>query len=538
MSFFFKRAARYAALSGVLLAVLGSGLSSAANSAESAPVKGGTLVAVINPEPNQLNTSFNNQYANTVVSANIFDGLVTYDEQLQPKPALALSWEVAADGLSIKFSLRPGVRWHDGVAFTSADVRYSALELWKKTHARGRITFAPLVDVETPDALTAIFRLAYPAPVIMSALNTGESQILPKHLYENTDVRKNVYNTKPIGTGPFRFKEWRKGQFVELERNPDYWDKGKPYLDKLIFRTIPDAAGRGAALEAGEVQYVPYAGVPFSDVARLRKDPRFKFETRGYGYHSQVYYLEFNLRRQSLNNVKVRQAIAHAIDKQGLIDTVFYGIGAAAGSPVPASLGKLSNPDVPVYRYDPAAAERLLDEAGFPRAANGVRFALNLDVSPSSERFPYAAEYLRQGLKRVGIEVKTVLSDGPTYLRKIYTAYDFDFTIQPYSTLLDPEMGLTRTYWSKAASPGVPYVNASGYASKEADGLIESYQREANQRRRESLFKDFQRVAMTDLPLIPVMEAPFFTFYSSKLHGVNFQPDGVLSSFANAWLSR
>ncbi len=146
--------------------------------------------------------------------------------------------------------------WHDGKPFTSADVAFSVLEIWKKYHSRGRSTFANVVAADTPDPLTVVWRLSRPAPYIISALASIESQILPRHLYAGTDILTNPHNVAPVGTGPFRFVEWKRGQYVALARNPNYWDKGKPYLDRVIFRLLPDAASLSTALETGEAQFV------------------------------------------------------------------------------------------------------------------------------------------------------------------------------------------------------------------------------------------------------------------------------------------
>ncbi len=529
-------------LQAALFAPLAVGLNSVtaqtSPAADATPVRGGTLIAAVHPAPNQLNVSFNNQYANAVVGSNIFDGLLTYDDEQNAHGVLATSWDVSPDGLAITLKLREGVKWHDGEPFTSADVRYSILEVLKKVHPRARITFSAVEDVETPDAHTAILRLSRPSPVILNSLNAVEAQILPRHLYEGTDVRTNPYNAKPVGTGAFRFKEWKKGQYVELERNPDYWDEGKPYLDRLIFRDIPDPAARAAALETGDIQYLPFAGVPFSDVERLRQRPDLVYEPRGYSYNAQIYYLMFNLKRPETGNLKVRQAFAHAVDKQGLINTVWYGLSEPANGPVPASLTRFYTDDKPTYAYDPALAEKLLDEAGYPRKANGVRFSLQLDLSPSSNAFVPAGEFLRQNLRKVGIDLRPVSSEPSTYLKKVWTDYNYDVIINGFSTLFDPEMGLTRQFWSKAVSPGVPYISATGYASDETDRIIEAYQSELDPAKRVEQFHELQRLTLRDLPLLPVMNAPFFTFHHARVQGLDVGPDGSRSSFRNAWLAK
>jgi peptide/nickel transport system substrate-binding protein len=501
------------------------------------PIRGGTLVAVVQPEPTVLTTTVNNTFPNGVVSVNVFDGLVAYDETLSPRPSLAESWEVTPDGLSMTFHLRRDVRWQDGVPFDSADVRYSMLEVWKKVHPRGRITFSEVLDVETPDPHTAIFRLRRPSLVILSALNAMEAQILPRHLYEGTDVLTNPHNLRPVGTGPFRFKSWKHGEFIELERNPDYWDTGKPYLDRIIFRIIPDAGARAAALEAGDVQYAPYDPVPFADFERVSKLPELAVSTKGYDWQSQYLMLEFNLRNPFLANLKVRQAIAHAIDKQGLTDTVWYGVGKPATGPIPSSLTTFYTSDVPRYDYDPKRAEALLDEAGYPRKDGGVRFAISDDYMPFNEAFQNNAEYIRQSLKRVGIEMTVRSQDLPSYLRRVYTNYDFATNTGQFSVFMDPQLGLDRQYWSKAISPGIPWTNVSGYANPEMDRIIEASMFAADPAERAALFRQMQRLAMTDLAILPLMEIEHFTVYSHRLHGLPASPDGALSSLKSVWLA-
>nr|WP_249729941.1 ABC transporter substrate-binding protein [Chelatococcus sp. YT9] len=455
---------------------------------------------------------------------------------MAPQPGLAERWEVPADGRSITFHLRKGVKWHDGAEFTSADVEFSALELWKKLHARGRVTFASLEDVETPDAHTAVFHLNAPAPVILSALNAAESQVLPKHLYENTDILKNPYNNAPVGTGPFRFKEWKRGQYVLLEKNPDYWEVGKPYLDRIIFRVIPDAASRAAALETGEVLYAPFTAVPLADVKRLQVSAELAVETRGYAFQSHVFLLDLNLSNPVLADVRVRRAIAHAINRQGLIDTVWYGFGKPAISPVPSHLTRFHNPEVPSYDYDPAAAEKLLDEAGYPRKDNGARFSITHDYLPFGETYKYAGDYIRDNLKRVGIDFVLRGQDYPTWTRRVYSDWDFDTDSNTIAVMMDPEMGLPRLIISTNHVRGVPASNNSGYNNPEADRVIRAFQIEPDAVKRKALFDELQVLVMRDLPILPLSEMRHVTLYNRKVHGLGTGPDAALAALSNVWI--
>lgn len=500
------------------------------------PRPGGTLTAIVQPEPTAMTSGINNTYANGVVSSNIFDGLVTYDKDFNPQPSLATAWETSADGLTITFHLRHGVKWHDGVPFTAADVKFSLEEVWKKLHARGRVTFAAVNEVQTPDNYTVVLKLAHPSPVIFSAVNAVEAQILPRHLYAGTHIATNPHNVKPIGTGPFRFKEWQRGQFIALEKNPDYWEAGKPLVDKLVFRIIPDAASRSAALETGEVLYAPYNPVPLADVQRLKALPDLAVDTHGYEWQASFYFIEFNLRRPELANLKVRQAIAHAIDRKGLIDTVWYGFGKPADSPIVSAVTRFHAPGLPQYDYDPAKAEQLLDAAGYPRQADGVRFRITLDHQPFNDTFANTDEYIRQNLKRVGIEATVRNQDLPTFLRKVYGDYDFDINGGQFSGYSDPQMGVLRQYSSKTIKAGIPWVNASNYRNPKMDEVIEAIQAQGDGPQRVASFHEFQRIAQADLPVFPLFEMRNFSVYSTRLGGVSQAPDGALSSLKNVWL--
>lgn len=500
-----------------------------------APSRGGTLVAVINPEPTVLSSAINNHYSVNVTSPNVYDGLLAYDDAMTPLPSLAVRWETAPDNLAITFHLRANVKWHDGKPFTARDIRYSALELWKKLHPRGRSTFASVTDVETPDDLTAIFRLSRPSPIILSALSSSESQVLPAHLYEGTEPAKNPHNIKPVGTGPFRFVSWQKGEFIEFERNPDYWDDGKPYLDRLIFRIIPDAASRAAAFETGDVQYGPFDPVPLADVARLKENPKLAFTTDGYAWLSPIFTFEFNVKDAIVGDVKVRQAIANAIDRQGLIDAAWYGFGTVAESPVPHYL-KAFTSDLPHYAFDPKKAEHLLDVAGYPRKADGVRFPLTFDYESNSDALQNTAEFLRQNFKQVGIDLKLRSQDTAAIYKRVYTEYDYQTRAGQFSSMIDPAMGLYRLYATKSISKGVPNTNGARYSNPDLDKLIEITQSSPDPDKRLAAFHEWQKIAMTDLPNFPLFELQRLTVYSSRLHGLTKTPDQAFSSLKDVWL--
>ncbi|SNB70819.1 peptide/nickel transport system substrate-binding protein [Arboricoccus pini] len=529
------RLSRRSAVSRLALASLLAPLGPELVLAATTPRRGGTLTAIVQPEPVVLTAAVNTAAPTQFVSGNVFDGLVDYAFDLSLRPSLATSWEVAPDGKTITFHLRQGVLWHDGQPFTSADVKWSLENVWQTIHPRNKSIYKNVETVDVPDEHTVVLRLKAPSLAIMSTLNASGATILPRHLYEGTDILTNPYNNKPIGTGPFVFKEWKKGEYILLERNPHYWDQDKPYLDKLIFKVVPDAAARAAALEKGEAQYAILSPVPLREAERLGKLPQLRIETRGYEWLSPVFYLDFNIDNPYLKDVKVRQALAHAIDLQAIAKIVWYGFAVPAISPVPSTVPFFHNPDVPRYAFDPARAETLLDEAGLKRGANGVRFKLTHDFLPYGDDFKRTGDYLKQALKRVGIEVDIRAQDTASFIKRVYADRDFDVSSSWNGAFPDPQMGITRIYWSGWVGSGTPWTNASGYKNPLVDDLIDQAAISPDAKARAELFRKFQTVVQTDLPTLPLAELRFFTLHAANLRDLTQQGDQVYASVKNAW---
>ena len=524
------------------LPLLGGLLAAPANAAApaqaaEAPRAGGTLTTIIQPEPVILTSALNSAAPTGFFSANVFDGLIEYDNDFKLKPALAQRWDISKDSKTLTFHLRPNVKWHDGKPFTSADVKWTLENVWKKLHPRNQILFGKVTRVDTPDALTVVLHFSEPSLAVLSSLNSNGAQVLPKHLYEGTDILNNPYNNKPVGTGPFVFKEWSKGNYIVLERNPDYWDKGKPYLDKIVFKVIPDASARAAALEKGEVQYAPFNPVPLKDAQRLSQLPSLKLETRGYEWLSPWLFMDVNIDRPYFKDVRVRQALAHAIDLNTLNKVVWFGFGKPAVSPVVSTLGQFFNPSVPKYPYDPARAEALLDAAGLKRGADGNRLKIQIDYLPYGDDYKRSAEYIKQALKRVGVDVTVRTQDTPTYTRRVYGDRDFDLAVVWFAGFADPLVGVTRAYRSDTVGKNIPWSNGSGYRGDEANRLIDQAQGSPSQAERVELFRKFQSVVQTDLPSIPLLELRFFTVQSSNLRDTVSGVDQVYASLKRAWLA-
>ncbi|MCW2474925.1 ABC transporter substrate-binding protein [Candidatus Symbiopectobacterium sp. NZEC151] len=501
------------------------------------PQRGGTLNFLAEPEPPVLTSLVSTSGAVMKVNAKVIEGLLDYDFNMNPVPQLATSWSVSPDGKEYTFHLRHGVKWHDGKDFTSADVAFSILTV-KQYNSRGKGTFANVTEVKTPDPYTAIIELSQPAPYLLSAFSANEAPIVPKHLYEGTNILSNPYNTAPVGTGPFVFKEWVRGSHILYERNPNYWDKPKPYIDRLVVKIIPDAATRTIALETGALDLGSDTPIPMSEIERIKKNPKLGIETRGYGYSPTQTRIEFNLDNPYLKNLKVRQAIAHSINLDVLKKVVWYGYASNSPTGITPELTQFHDSTPSPYNFDIAKANKLLDEAGFPRQANGIRFQLVHDFMPYGDSFKRVAEYLKSALAKVGIDVTIRSQDFATFVKRVYTDRDFDFNNGSISNLFDPAVGVQRLYWSKTYSPGVPFGNGSHYSNPEVDRLLEQAAVETDQAKRVELYKQFQHIIATEIPDLNLLQINRLTIYNKHVHGFINGIQGVNGSLADVWIEQ
>ena len=506
------------------------------------PVKGGVLNIAIAPEPTLLTSAFITTMNIGMVSSKILEGLVSYDLDLKPVPALATSWEQSTDGKTLSFKLRPGVKWHDGAEFTSADVEYTLLEVWKKLHPFGRAAFANVEKVETPDKLSVVLRLSSPAPYILNYINTYGAQILPKHLYAGKDVLTNPLNNAPVGTGPFVFKEWVKGSHVRLDRNPAYWGKGpngeaQPYLDGVVFKFIPDAAARTVALEAGEIDTALASTIPLTNLNRFQDKKKYTINLDDGRYLSTIFLTQFNVRRPHFADKRVRQAFAHAIDREALLKIVFLGYGKPATGPVPSSVVNYYSADVKKYPVDRKQAAALLDAAGFKRGADGKRLKITLDFDggggPTAAR---PAEFIKQSLAKIDVDVELRAGDTASYLRRIFTEQDYDLMISSLHRLPDPTLGVQRLYWTKNIIKGAPWTNGSGYSNPVLDKVMEDAADEPDPVKRKALIKQWQQIVQEDVPLLELIEQTWVTVSSARLHKAKAQGDGLFASLGDTWL--
>jgi peptide/nickel transport system substrate-binding protein len=515
----------------------GAALRSGSVLAQGAERRGGVLVVAADTEPRNLNPALVASNGVFYVASKVIEPLAEMGPGGTLLPRLATAWEGSEDGRTVRFSLREGVAWHDGKPFSSADVAFSALQLWKPLQNLGRVLFKDLEAVDTPDGKTAIFRFSSPTPfqLVRNALPALTS-VVPKHLYEGTDINANPANTKLVGTGPFRFVEHRPGQFYRLERNPNYWEKDRPYLDGIVYQVLPDRAAIAAALEADRIQLAAFSAVPLADLERIGKVPGVNVITEGYEGITYQLTVEINHRRKELADPRVRRAIAHAIDRKFVVETIFLGYAKASTGPIPQFDKQFYAPEAAMPDFDPRRANALLDEAGYPRGAGGTRFQLRLLPAPWFEQTRQFGDYLRQALRAVGVDAQIVNNDAAAHTRAVYTDHAFDLAIGSPVYRNDPAISTTILYQGGLPA-GVPFSNQYGYNSASMNEIIGKAAVEPREAERVRLYKEFQKLAAEDVPLIHVAEFTFITVARDKVRNVANNPRWATSHWADTWLT-
>ena len=395
-----------------------------------------------------------NRYATHIledIESCVVEGLVTNDEKLNIVPVLASEVPTTANGgvvlrkdggMDVTWKLRPGVKWHDGVPHTSADVKFTVDAInkgdWKPESVDG---FDRIVSVDTPDSLTAVvhYREVYAPYQMQFARGT-----LPKHILDGKNIDGATdYNRKPLGTGPYRVVEWKTGEHILLEGVPNYWRGAEfPKIKRLLFKFLPNTTTRINQLKSGEVQMV--ALVPWDKVRELRGNPAIRLNTVvGNGYEhvslNQQHFTPFA-------EIAVRRAMAHAIDRDLIVNTLLDGLVTVVNGPI-QPLSPAYEKDVTIYGHDPARARALLDSAGWKVGADGIRtkggqrLSFTMITQSGFAIRENVSQALQQQLRAVGIEAKVRLIDG-TSISSVWFKGDFDAMLHWWQSGADPEITL------------------------------------------------------------------------------------------------
>lgn len=511
-----------------LAALLAGTLAVAPVALAQTPKKGGTVHAVVQPEPPMLMQGLNQNGPTNMVAGNIYESLLRYDEKLNPQPSLAKSWEVSPDAKTYTFRLQEGVKWHDGKPFNADDVVFSLGTFLREVHPRWRPIVTNQVEtIEKVDDLTVRITLKQPFGPIMLAMEVASAPMVPRHIYEGTDFRANPANNTPIGTGPFKLKEWRKGSFIHLVRNEDYWLKDRPHLDEIYWQIIPDAAARAVAYETGKVDVLTGGSIDIMDVARLAKLPNSCVTTKGWEMFAPHAWVTVNHRNGILGNKQFRQGLMHAIDREFGKEVIWGGHGKLPTGPI-SSKTKFYDANVPKFAYDPAKARALIQASGYK--GEPIKFL----ALPYGETWTRWGEALKQNFADVGVNLVIENTDVPGWVQRT-SNFDFDLTFNFIYQLGDPAIGVARSYISSNIVKGNPFGNVGGYSNPEVDRLFAEAAVAPSEQARQALYSPVQKLLAEELPVLWLLEMDFPTVHRCNIKNLVNTAIGVNDGFREAW---
>ncbi len=492
------------------------------------PVAGDTLIIGSGADAVTLLPVLASDGTSSDINGLVYNGLVRYDKDLNIEGELAERWEVSPDNLTLTFYLRQGVRWHDGTPFTAEDVFYTyKLLVDPKTPTAYAERYRQVAEAEVLDDHT--FRVRYHKP-LATALISWAFAVHPRHLLEGTEVTKSALASHPVGTGPYRFVDWKRGEKIVLEANLDYFE-GPPYIQRVLYRVIPDASTMFLELQSGGLDYM---GLTPLQYAMQTDTPAFRRRFRKYRYPAFAYsYLGYNLRRPIFQDKRVRQALSYAIDKQEIIDGVLLGLGQVASGPYkPGSW--VHNPEVPRYPYDPQRARTLLAEAGWQDSngdgvldRNGQSLSFTIVTNQGNDQRVKAGEIIQRRLSEVGVKVKLRVVEWAAFLKEFINPGNFDATILGWSGGIDPDV--YNVWHSSKTGPGE--LNFIAFQNAEVDRLLEAGRRSFDQKERKRFYNRFQEILAEEQPYTFLYVPESLPVVAARFRGIEPAPAGIMHNF-------
>ncbi len=460
------------------------------------PTYGGTLIIGIASDIDSFNPLFNESALAQEITHLLLLGLADLNEKSEFSPELASSWESSDDYLTLTYHLRKDALWSDGVPITADDVKFTFDVLMDTTAGSpryGATEFLKAVRVEDSHTVTFEFTEAYPAQLFDTA-----GEILPRHLLENADrasLRSHKFGRNPLSSGPFVLKKWVSQQYIELAANEKYYG-GRPYLDRVIFKIVPDNTNLLLQIQTGEVDMM--IGVPPSEVERLQKSNKHIsiHPVSGRVYH----YISYNQKNPLFSDVRVRQALTMAIDRQGIIKAVLYGFGKPCQGPLSSLTASLDSGNGDIFAHDPERATKLLHEAGWLDTdhdgwldKDGRTFKFTIKTNAGNQLRSDVAVIVQSQMKKIGIEVRLQTIEWSTLVGQLRTK-DFEAHMGGWSTPL--YVDLTPIFHSSAQN----LFNVMSYANTEVDRLIESGREEMDRQKSMKIWNEAQRLIYQDQP--------------------------------------
>lgn len=487
------------------------------------PVQGGDLVLGSTGSPTMFHPLYSTDTASSAIEDFVFAGMLRTSPALETELHLAESWDQSEDGMEHTLKLREGIKFHDGEPLTAEDVKFTLDIAMNEDYDGPRAGyFEKIASVEVVDELTVKVTLSEPDPKIYIALGY---HIYPKHILEDVPVAElaeyTEFSTKnPIGAGPFKFDKWEDGQYVRVVANEDFID-GRPYLDSLTYRIIPDADALMTALAAGDIDYYT---VPSSDIEVAKEweaNGDLKIES---GLGLSYTYLGYNLRNPLFEDVKVRQAITHALDRELMVSTIMKGDGEVANVPASPLSWAYDEEGVPVFDYDVEKAKQLLEEAGWAPGSDGIlekdgqKFEFSLKTNQGNKVREDLAVVVQEQLAEIGIKVTPDIMEWSAFIADLDPPkWNYDAIILGWALSTDPDP--SAIFHSKEIEQGLNY---GAWKNEEADKLMDEANVTMDQEERAAMIADVNRIIAADQPYTFLYYANAHRAMPTNLEGVTF----------------
>jgi ABC-type transport system substrate-binding protein len=502
------------------------------------PTPGGTLNIAFVALATHIDVNSANLSTINEVAHYFYETLFDRNQRGQVRGLLVREHQVSTDGLTVTWRLQPNVRFHDGSPFNAAAVKWN---LDRKAQKRQPLfDLLPIKSVEVVDDLTVRVTLTRPAPNLRSVLVTKTFSMYSPTFSQQ--VGDDALKSQASGTGPFMVTEWRPNEVLRLRKNPNYWQRGLPYLDEVVFRVVPDINTRATMLQAGDADMALALSIP--DVQRFKTLRGYKVQEE---LGSQQYYITINTRKPPLNETRIRRALNYAVDKQGIIRTAFLGLARPATA-------VYINPTVEgysaggSYAYDPERAKQLLDEAGFRPGPGGIRVRdgrpLQLELLTRKGGMPgdfEVAELVQGMLRAVGIDVKLTVLESAIFVPTVTKPPDqatYDLVNLAVGTFTgDAEYTMLTFYHTNSAAPR--YFNRAYYSNPIVDELIDrSLQATTSPGRNKIYYQQIIKQVVQDAPIIMLFDVLQHIAMKQNVHGVYLEPASNNWPAKYAWKSR
>lgn len=454
------------------------------------PKKGGTFVVSVEREPQTYNPDAQADDGAYIVIQNVFNKLVKINGNDQVIPDLAKKWDFSEDGKTITFHLQENVKWHDDKEFSSSDVKWTFDQIIKEKGFASD-SLSDIKEITCPDKNTVEFKLKEPNSGLLGYIAWFGTYIMPEHVYKGTDWLKNPANQKPIGTGPFKFVEHKKGQSVTIEKNDNYWGD-KPYLDKVVFSIIPDKNTAYQSWLNGEIDETRN-GVPTNELGKYKDNKEYVIYNKLWPNKG---YIHFNVKKGKFADLKVRQAVAYGIDRDEIFNKALKGMGQKSEYFISPLYDWAINKDAKLPERDIKKAKALLEEAGYKADDKGIYFTTTMDTYPGFEDI---VEVLKSNFKEFGIDLKVNAMDDASYDDKVWNGRNFELTM--LGGYQGPDISAISSRFAAKGS-----MNLGGYNNPKMEELLNKGVTLSSKEDRAPVYKEVQRLLSEDLPAVFLYE--------------------------------